>query len=60
MLMLSQVRVFPGKTFAFVNYLAISTAAMAQQALDNTHVPAIAGAMQKILPFLCIYFRQIF
>lgn len=39
-----QVRVFPGKTFAFVNYYSTATAAMAQEALDNAHVPAIAGA----------------
>lgn len=38
-----QVRVFPGKTFAFVNYYSTATAAVAQEALDNAHVPAIAG-----------------
>ena len=37
------MRVFPGKTFAFVNYHSTATATLAQEALDNAHVPAIAG-----------------
>ena len=42
---------FPGKTFAFVNYYSTATAAMAQEALDNVHVPAIAGLYTPLIMF---------
>ncbi len=39
-----QVRVFTGKTFAFVNYQTLGPALLAQQTLNNQHVPAISSA----------------
>ena len=41
-----QVRVFTGKTFAFVNYQTLGPALLAQQTLNNQHVPAISSAFR--------------
>jgi RNA recognition motif. (a.k.a. RRM, RBD, or RNP domain) len=42
---LDGVRVFPGKTFAFVNYTVIAHAASAIEALDGAIVPSVSGAL---------------
>jgi hypothetical protein len=41
---LEGVRVFPGKTFAFVNYLRAEDAARARDELDGQAAPALCGA----------------
>ena len=45
----SSVRVFPGKTFAFVNYDDINHATAAMKTLDAQIFPPISGASQAYL-----------
>ena len=46
------MRVFPGKTFAFVNFLAGADAIAAKAALDGHTEPAVTGA--KPLAIRCV------
>lgn len=40
---LESVRVFPGKTFAFVNFMNAADAVQAKMALDGQNAPAVTG-----------------
>lgn len=39
----TSVRVFPGKTFAFVNFETAQEAEYAMKCLDGLHWPAVSG-----------------
>ncbi|KAK9816753.1 hypothetical protein WJX72_004667 [[Myrmecia] bisecta] len=48
---LESVRVFPGKTFAFVNYLSTQHATLAIQNLNNVPVPSISGRKPLVVRY---------
>ena len=46
----TSVRVFPGKTFAFVNYDSLAHATAAMQHLDSRPWPSVSGALPAVPP----------
>ncbi|GIL69844.1 hypothetical protein Vretifemale_639, partial [Volvox reticuliferus] len=48
---LESVRVFPGKTFAFVNYLAPQHAVAAKMALDGQPAPSVTGSKPMVIRY---------
>ncbi|EFJ44183.1 hypothetical protein VOLCADRAFT_95588 [Volvox carteri f. nagariensis] len=48
---LESVRVFPGKTFAFVNYLELQHAVAARMGLDGQCEPALSGEKRLIVRY---------
>ncbi|KXZ54121.1 hypothetical protein GPECTOR_5g222 [Gonium pectorale] len=48
---LESVRVFPGKTFAFVNYLAPQHAVAAKTALDGQPAPSVTGSKPMVIRY---------
>jgi hypothetical protein len=48
---LESVRVFPGKTFAFVNFVHASHAIAAKAALDGAPSPVITGPKPMVIRF---------
>uniref|UniRef100_A0A7S1X277 RRM domain-containing protein n=1 Tax=Tetraselmis chuii TaxID=63592 RepID=A0A7S1X277_9CHLO len=48
---LDSVRVFPGKTYAFVNFMRTADAAVAKDTLDGVPRPAITGTRPMIIRF---------
>ncbi len=45
----TSVRVFPGKTFAFVNFETAQEAEYAMKCLDGLHWPAVSGSHSTAL-----------
>ena len=50
---------FTGKTFAFVNYQSLGPAVLAQQTLNNQHVPAISGPVAAGQELCCMAIHEI-